>query len=162
MLAKMNYVDSNDNAFTQTDEEIIKDILIEANNEDGEKFNCLTEGINYDDLVKNGWARASTNSKRRDFLNNGWETPSKKIEIKCEAITEAYPDVSPFPEYVPEIHGQEDPLRSKYPIQVLSSASLFYWRFFSISFQDYRQCNQGLQLNLALKMRNREILKMAI
>ena len=36
MLAKkMDYVDSNDNAFTQTDEEIIKDILIEANNEDG-------------------------------------------------------------------------------------------------------------------------------
>ena len=115
-----------DNAFTQTDEEIIKDILIEANNDDGERFNCLTEGINYDDLVKNGWARASTNSKRRDFLNNGWETPSKKIEIKCEAITEAYPDVSPFPEYVPEVEGQEDPLRSKYPIQVLSSASHYF------------------------------------
>jgi len=76
--------------------------------------------------VKNGWARASTNSKRRDFLNNGWETPSKKIEIKCEAITEAYPDVSPFPEYVPEVYGQEDPLRSKFPIQVLSSASHYF------------------------------------
>ena len=100
MLAdKMGYVDSTDNAFTQTDEEIIKDILLEAENEDGERFNCLTEGINYDDVVKNGWARASTNSKRRDFLNNGWETPSRKIEIKCEAITAEYPDVSPFPEY---------------------------------------------------------------
>jgi hypothetical protein len=37
MLAnKMGYVDSTDNAFTQTDEEIIKDILLEAENEDGE------------------------------------------------------------------------------------------------------------------------------
>jgi len=127
MLAdKMDYVDSNDNAFTQTDEEIIKDILLEAENEDGERFNCLTEGINYEDVVKNGWARASTESKRRDFLNNGWPTPSGKIEIKCEAITAEYPDVSPFPEYVPEINGQFDPKKSKYPIQVLSSASHYF------------------------------------
>tara|TARA_B100000614_G_scaffold36450_1_gene28759 strand:- start:529 stop:2775 length:2247 start_codon:yes stop_codon:yes gene_type:complete len=127
MLAdKMGYVDSKDNAFTQTDEEIIKDILLEAENEDGERFNCLTEGINYDDVVKNGWARASTESKRRDFLNNGWPTPSGKIEIKCEAITAEYPDVSPFPEYVPEINGQFDPKKSKYPIQVLSSASHYF------------------------------------
>ena len=127
MLAKkMDYVDPNDNAFTQSDEEIIQDILIEANNDEGERFNCLTEGIDYEDLVKNGWARASTNSKRRDFLKNGWETPSKKIEIKCEAISDAYPGVSPFPEYVPEVEGQEDPLRSKYPIQVLSSASHYF------------------------------------
>ena len=127
MLAdKMDYVDTNDNAFTQTDEEIIKDILLEAENEDGERFNCLTEGINYEDVVKNGWARASTESKRRDFLNNGWPTPSGKIEIKCEAITAEYPDVSPFPEYVPEINGQFDPKKSKYPIQVLSSASHYF------------------------------------
>ena len=127
MLAdKMDYVDSNDNAFTQTDEEIIKDILLEAENEDGERFNCLTEGINYEDVVKNGWARASTESKRRDFLNNGWPTPSGKIEIKCESITAEYPDVSPFPEYVPEINGQFDPKKSKYPIQVLSSASHYF------------------------------------
>jgi anaerobic selenocysteine-containing dehydrogenase len=97
-----------------------------AKNEEGERFNCLTEGINYEDVVENGWARASTNSKRRDFLNNGWGTPSGKIEIKCEAITEAYPNVSPFPEYVPEISGQYDPLKSKYPIQVLSSASHYF------------------------------------
>lgn len=124
MLAdKMGYVESSDNAFTQTDEEIIKDILLEAENEDGERFNCLAEGINFDDVVRNGWARASTDSKRRNWLENGWETPSKKIEIKCEAIAEAYPGVSPFPEYVPEFEGQESPVREKYPIQVLSSAS---------------------------------------
>ena len=127
MLAdKMGYVDSTDNAFTQTDEEIIKDILLEAENEDGERFNCLTEGIDYDDVVKNGWARASTGSKRRDFLKNGWPTPSGKIEIKCEAITAEYPDVSPFPEYVPEINGQYDPNKEKFPIQVLSSASHYF------------------------------------
>ena len=127
MLAdKMGYVDSTDNAFKQTDEEIIKDILLEAENEDGERCNCLTEGIDYDDVVKNGWARASTGSKRRDFLKNGWPTPSGKIEIKCEAITAEYPDVSPFPEYVPEINGQYDPNKEKFPIQVLSSASHYF------------------------------------
>ena len=149
MLAdKMGYVDSTDNAFTQTDEEIIKDILLEAENEDGERFNCLTEGINYEDVVKNGWARASTNSKRRDFLNNGWGTPSGKIEIKCDAITAEYPDVSPFPEYVPEINGQYDPAKSKYPIQVLSSASHY---FIGDSFQSVPRL-QGMQSRPTVEM----------
>ena len=159
MLAKkMDYVDPNDNAFTQTDDEIIKDILIEANNEDGERFNCLTEGINYDDVVKNGWARASTGSKRRDFLNNGWETPSKKIEIKCEAITEAYPNVSPFPEYVPEVCGQEDPMRSKYPIQVLSSASHY---FIGDSFQSVPRL-QAMQSRPTVEMSEKDAKDRAI
>ena len=81
------------------------------------------EGLTYEQLEDNGWARASVESERRNFLKNGWPTPSKKIEILSEALAAEYPDQDPLPTYVPEIEGQEDPLRAKYPLQVLSSAT---------------------------------------
>ncbi len=112
---KMGYVTDDDNAFTQTDEEIIRDILVD------DTVNPLMEGIKYEDLKKNGWARANTSTDRRNFLKNGWPTPSKKIEIYSEALKEQ--GVDPLPSYVPEIEGQEDPKREQYPLQVLSCAS---------------------------------------
>jgi len=118
LAEKMNYVSSDDNAFTQTDEEIIRDILVD------DTVNPLMEGIKYEDLKKNGWARASTSSNRRNFLVNGWPTPSKKIEIYCEALKEQ--GIDPLPSYVPEIEGQEDPLRKKFPLQILSCASHYF------------------------------------
>ena len=82
------------------------------------------EGITYEDLKKNGWARANTETDRRNFQKNGWPTPSGKIEIFSAALAEE--GVDPLPSYVPEIEGQEDELRSKYPLQVLSSASHYF------------------------------------
>ena len=118
-LAKaMGYVEDGDNAFTQTDEEMIRDILFDA------EVNPLMEGITYEQLEKNGWARACTESSRRAFLEIGWPTPSGKIDIWCEALQKEGQD--PLPTYNPEKEGQEDPLRKKYPIQVLSSASHYF------------------------------------
>jgi anaerobic selenocysteine-containing dehydrogenase len=125
MAAKMGYVKEGDNAFTQTDEEMIRELIDPAN--------PLLEGVTFEQLEKNGWARASVESERRNFLKNGWPTPSKKIEILCEALAKEYPDQDPLPTYVPEINGQEDPKRSKYPIQVLSSAT---HQFIGSSFQN--------------------------
>ena len=79
--------------------------------------------MTYEQLEKNGWARSSVESERRNFLKNGWPTPSKKIEILSETLANDYPTQDPLPNYVPEIEGQEDPLRAKYPLQVLSSAT---------------------------------------
>jgi anaerobic selenocysteine-containing dehydrogenase len=121
----MGYVKEGDNAFTQTDEEMIRELIDPAN--------PLLEGVTFEQLEKNGWARASVESERRNFLKNGWPTPSKKIEILCEALAKEYPDQDPLPTYVPEINGQEDPKRSKYPIQVLSSAT---HQFIGSSFQN--------------------------
>lgn len=116
---KMGYVTDDDNAFTQTDEEIIRDILVD------DKVNPLMEGIKYEDLKKNGWARANTSTTdRRNFLVNGWPTPSGKIDIYCEALKDQ--GVNPYPVYVPEIEGQEDPRRAQYPLQVLSCASHYF------------------------------------
>ncbi len=119
MLAKkMGYDQDTDNAFTQTDEEIIRDILVQ------DEVNPLMEGITFENLKKNGWWRANTESERRNFMHNGWPTPSGKIEIFSEALKEE--GVDPLPTYVPEIEGQEDPKRKQYPLQVLSSASHYF------------------------------------
>jgi anaerobic selenocysteine-containing dehydrogenase len=88
--------------------------------------NPLMEGITFEDFEKNGWMRGNVESDRRNFVKVGWPTPSKKIEILCEAITKEYPDVDPMPDYVPEKEGQEDPKRAKYPLQVLSSATHYF------------------------------------
>ncbi len=118
MAQKMGYVEESDDAFTQTDEEMIRDILFD------EEVNPLMEGITYEQMVENGWARASDKSKRRDFLNIGWPTASKKIEIFSQTLADEGQD--PLPTYNPEIEGQEDPKRKDYPIQVLSSASHYF------------------------------------
>lgn len=120
MLAdRMGYVEKGDNAFTQTDEEIIRDILCD----EGEK-NPLMEGITYEDFQNQGFARASTGSERRNFMEIGWPTPSGKIDIWCEALKEE--GVDPLPSHVPEIEGQEDPKRKDFPLQVLSSAPHYF------------------------------------
>ena len=118
MAEKMGYVEEGDNAFTQTDEEMIRDILFD------EEVNPLMEGITYEQMEKNGWARASDKSKRRDFLNIGWPTASKKIEIFSQTLADEGQD--PLPTYNPEVEGQEDPKRKDYPIQVLSSAAHYF------------------------------------
>jgi anaerobic selenocysteine-containing dehydrogenase len=112
---KMGYIEDTDNAFTQTDEEIIRDILV-----DGE-FNPLMEGVNYEELKEKGWARANTGSSRRNFLVKGWPTASGKIEIYCEPLKEQ--GVDPLPSYVPETEGCEDPKREQFPLQMLSCAA---------------------------------------
>lgn len=124
LAAKMGYVKPGDNAFTQTDEEMIREIIDPAN--------PLLENVTFEHLDKNGWAHASVESERRNYLKNGWPTPSKKIEILCESLAKEYPGVDPLPTYVPEINGQEDAGRAKFPIQVLSSA---HHNFIGSSFQ---------------------------
>ena len=120
MLAKkMGYVEEGDNAFTQTDEEIIRDVLCD----EGES-NLLMEDIKYEDFDNVGFVRANTATESRNFMKNGWPTPSGKIDIWCEALKEE--GVDPLPTYVPEIEGQEDPKRKKYPLQILSSASHYF------------------------------------
>jgi anaerobic selenocysteine-containing dehydrogenase len=125
LAKKMGYLTPGDNAFTQSDEEMIREII--------DPSNPLLENVTFEQLDKNGWAKGSVESERRNFQKNGWPTPSKKIEILSEALTKEYPDQDPLPTYVPEINGQEDPARAKYPIQVLSSA---VHQFIGSSFQN--------------------------
>ena len=119
MLAqKMGYVEEGDNAFTQSDEDMIRELI-------DDKENPLMEGITYEQLEKNGWAKGSVDSERRDYLKNGWKTESGKIEIHSKALKDLGQD--PMPVHHAEMEGQEDyETRKKYPLQVLSSATHYF------------------------------------
>ena len=118
LARKMGYVEEGDDAFTQTDEEMVRDILID------EEAHPLMEGVTYEALERDGWARGSDRSARRNFLQNGWPTPSGKIELYSETLAKDGHD--PLPGYRPEVEGQEDPRRARYPLQVLSSAAHYF------------------------------------
>ncbi len=130
MAKKMGYVEEGDNAFTQTDEEMIREII-------DDKDNPLMEGVTYEDLEKNGWVKGKVNAERRNYLKNGWPTDSKKIEIYSKTLENQGQD--PLPVHHPEMEGQEDyETRKKYPLQVLSSAT---HHFIGDSFQSVPRLN---------------------
>jgi anaerobic selenocysteine-containing dehydrogenase len=114
----MGYIDSSDNAFTQTDEEIIREHFL-----DGSK-NALVDGITFDHLIENGWALANYDHPARRYLELGWPTADGKIQIWSDAL--AAEGVDPLPAHVAEFEGQEDPLRARFPLQVLSTASHYF------------------------------------
>ncbi len=101
----------------QTDEEMIKQCV-------DPEAHALMEGID-EQLKTQGWARGKTDSARRDRLKNGWPTPSKKIEIYCEALKNE--GIDPLPHYTPEKEGLANAeATKKYPLQVLSTATHYF------------------------------------
>jgi len=118
LAEKMDYIADTDIAFTQTDEEIIRDVFLDADK------NRLVTGIDYETLKENGWAQANYDHSGRDYLTLGWPTADGRIQIWSEGI--AAEGLDPLPKYEPEIEGQEDPKRSLFPLQVLSNASHYF------------------------------------
>lgn len=116
LAQRMGYTDD---AFAQTDEEIIRDNLL-----DGEK-NCLVDGIDYDTFKARGWALGNTDHPARQWLENGWPTVDGKIQFWSDELLEL--GIDPMPCYVPEVEGWEETERRKtYPFQVLSNASHYF------------------------------------
>ena len=113
LAAKMGY---DDPCFKQSDEEMIRELI-------DPDFNPLFEGVSYDGLARQGWARAAVDSPRRAGINSGrWPTPSGKIEIYSAAMARLGHD--PLPAHVPEKEGYEDTeARRRWPLQVLSPAT---------------------------------------
>lgn len=122
LARKMDY---DDPCFSQSDEDMIREII-------DPEFNPLFEGISWDLLKKQGFARANVDAARRPGINSGrWLTPSGKIEIYSETM--AGLGIDPLPAHLPETEGlaaeTQDP---KYPLQVLSAATHY---FIGASFQ---------------------------
>jgi anaerobic selenocysteine-containing dehydrogenase len=122
-LAKVMGYD--DPCFSETDEEMIRGLM-------DPKANPLFEGITYEKLKRDGWARAALDSPRRWGLNSGkWPTPSGRIEIRSEALAKL--GLDPLPGYLPEREGFESAeAKKKYPLQVISAATHY---FIGASFQ---------------------------
>lgn len=118
-------MDYDDPCFSQSDEDMIRELI-------DPEFNPLFEGVTYENLKRDGWARASTDSPRRLGLNSGrWPTPSGKIEIYSEALKSI--GVDPLPAHVDEQEGLSNAAASrKYPLQVISAAT---HHFIGASFQ---------------------------
>ena len=118
LARRMGYVEDSGDAFTQSDEDIIREHFL-----DGEK-NCLVEGITFEHLSENGWALANYAHPARQWLEIGWPTEDGKIQIWSEALAAEGQD--PLPVHHAEMEGQEDPLRARFPLQVLSNASHYF------------------------------------
>lgn len=118
LAARMGYVEDSGDAFTQSDEDIIREHFL-----DGEQ-NPLVAGITFEQLVENGWARANYDHPRRRYLEIGWPTADGLIQIWSDGA--AGEGADPLPAHVAEMEGQEDPLRARYPLQVLSNASHYF------------------------------------
>ncbi|MBI3527579.1 MAG: molybdopterin-dependent oxidoreductase [Betaproteobacteria bacterium] len=109
----------DDPCFSQSDENMIRELI-------DPKVNPLFEGITYDGLKRNGWARANVDSPRRWGINSGkWPTPSGKIEIYSEALAKL--GVDPLPMHLPEQEGFESlEAKKKFPLQVISAATHYF------------------------------------
>lgn len=118
LAKRMGYTETSGNAFTQTDEEIIRDHFLDGT------LNPLVEGIDFDTLVENGWAMANYDHPSRQYLLKGWPTADGRIQIWSDAL--AAEGVDPLPVHIAEFEGQEDPLRARFPLQVLSTASHYF------------------------------------
>ncbi|MEX0960471.1 MAG: molybdopterin-dependent oxidoreductase [Burkholderiales bacterium] len=122
LAKKMGY---DEPCFSQSDEDMLKELI-------DPEFNPLFEGVTWDLLKENGWARAALESPRRPGVTTGkWPTPSGKIEIYSERMAKLGMD--PLPAHLPENEGLENiEATKKYPLQVISSATHY---FIGASFQ---------------------------
>ena len=111
--------------FLQSDEDMIRELI-------DPEVNPLFEGVSFEQLQRNGWARANTDSPRRLGVNSGkWPTPSGKIEIYSETLRDL--GVDPLPDHVDETEGLSGAAAGgRYPLQVISAATHY---FIGASFQ---------------------------
>ena len=122
LAKKMGY---DEDCFEQSDESMIREVMDPA-------FNPLFEGVTFDGLLRDGWARAAVTSPRRPGMNSGrWPTPSGKIEIHSDTLVQL--GLDPLPAYVMPKEGIANAEASKrYPLQVISAATHY---FIGASFQ---------------------------
>jgi anaerobic selenocysteine-containing dehydrogenase len=111
--------------FAESDEDMIRELI-------DPRVNALFEGVSFEQLQRDGWARANTDSPRRWGVNSGkWPTPSGKIEIYSEALAQL--GVDPLPAHVDEVEGLSGAAaKGDYPLQVISAATHY---FIGASFQ---------------------------
>lgn len=116
LAEKMGYTEG---CFSQTDEEMIEEII-------DPEFNPLFEGVTLDLLKQQGWAKGAVDSPRRKGINSGiWPTPSGKIEIYSQQLSEL--GLDPMPVHVPEVEGLSGVDESSpYPLQVFSAATHYF------------------------------------
>ncbi len=88
LAAAMGYEDP---MFQETDEEMIRAVL--------RSEHPYMEGITYERLVREGWARLNLGAERLPFAKGGFPTPSGRCELYSQSLLEQ--GLDPLPVYEP-------------------------------------------------------------
>src|SRR5262249_51651730 len=98
--------------FRDSDEDLIRQAL----DSDSELF----EGISFERLKRDGWARLNLPEVFTPFAEGGYPTPSGKCEFFSERLESL--GLDPVPAYIPprESLDSSPELASRYPLQLLS------------------------------------------
>ncbi|MEE8374496.1 MAG: molybdopterin dinucleotide binding domain-containing protein, partial [Dehalococcoidia bacterium] len=104
--------------FDQTEEEAIRDMVKScADIDDYETFKA--QGLH---KMNPTVPHVAFREQIEDPDNNPFPTPSGKIEIYSQAIAEMNnPEIPPIPKYTPNWEDLNDPLSSKYPLQLVTT-----------------------------------------
>ncbi|MDH4344992.1 MAG: molybdopterin oxidoreductase family protein [Thermoleophilia bacterium] len=105
-----------DELFADTDEELVRAAL--------GSDDPLLEGITWERLLADGYAKVAVGDDWRPYVDGGFATPSGKAELSSAALAEQ--GLDPLPRYVPAVEGAgtHDP---RHPLQLLTSKSALHF-----------------------------------
>jgi anaerobic selenocysteine-containing dehydrogenase len=100
-------------AFADTDEDIVRAAL--------DSNHAFMEGITYDSLVEQGWARFRVPDGWRPYAEGGFATPSGRCEFYSQLLADAGMDPLPTWEPAAESPSGNADLAARFPLILLSS-----------------------------------------
>jgi anaerobic selenocysteine-containing dehydrogenase len=109
----------SDACFLESDEDMVRAALSSTH--------PYAEGITYERLKQDGWARLNVPEDFRPFANGGYATPSGKCEFYSEAL--ASQGLDPLPCYIPAKEGPQgaDETRRRYPLSLTTAKSALHF-----------------------------------
>lgn len=103
----------------ESDEDIIRSVL-DADHD-------WADGITFDRLLRDGWAKLDVPDDWRPFADGGFPTPSGRCELYCETLERAGLDPLPAYEPAPESPDGDPTLASRYPLALISAKTSLHF-----------------------------------
>ena len=116
LAARMGFTEAY---FADSDEDIVRRTLASSH--------PYADGITYEALKAKGWMRFKVPDDHRPYAEGQFPTPSGKCEFYSEALARQGHD--PLPGYTPaaESPGGTSPLRSRYPLALVTAKSALHF-----------------------------------
>ena len=109
----------SDACFLESDEDMVRAALTSTH--------PYAQGITYERLKQDGWARLNVPEDFRPFANGGFPTPSGKCEFYSAGL--ASQGLDPLPCYIPANESPQgtDEARSRYPLSLTTAKSALHF-----------------------------------